>query len=527
MASITNRSNYLVTVRNRGDLTRSFAHDKHQDAKKYFAQLRAQRFQPRVEQQEDIIFVRLRDKGYTEQSGTFESMVKAEEFIKRVELDRAQGLDYDYLKARSVTFVDLLERYMREEGPKSPKTWESVGKYRAQRMWRGATGQFNARDRKRLAKNLKVLVEALPKTLQPDYPWMQKPFSALTTVDIESYIPERQEEGVSNATIDRELDVISAICSVATKVWGYNVKANPMVNVRRPKYFNERDRRLKGDEEDRLLAAARSEDRRRCEELCLMELVEQWARQEPGFQFLSRAEKNRKRRLWRQKLSAQARSECLVIPCMEVFVEFQLGTAARRGEALALVWEDVDFVQDGAHFPMTKNGRPRTVPLSEWVKEALQRLPHRDGRVFALSVDYVKNAWYRMSVEAKIEDFHIHDLRHEALSRIAETGKFSVADLQSISGHLDVRMLLRYLHLCTRKLADRLNDALGTGRALDTHRGRQRLTRSASVSMREAVGMTQSNDLVDSAEPAPEIVRDSTASGRVVMVDFAARRRVA
>src|SRR3546814_18019820 len=89
-----------------------------------------------------------------------------------------------------------------------------------------------------------------------------------------------------------------------------------------------------------------------------------------------------------------------------------------------------------------------------------------------MTFDYLKNAWQRMLATAGIEDLHLHDLRHEAISRIAETGKFSLVDLQSISGHLDVRMLLSYSHLCSKKLANRLYQALAEDAVRETHRGR-------------------------------------------------------
>lgn len=61
-------------------------------------------------------------------------------------------------------------------------------------------------------------------------------------------------------------------------------------------------------------------------------------------------------------------------------------------------------------------------------------------------------------------DLHVHDLRHKAISRVAEIGcntlgGFSLLDLQSFSGHRDVRMLLRYAHLCAQALAKRLDEA--------------------------------------------------------------------
>lgn len=63
---------------------------------------------------------------------------------------------------------------------------------------------------------------------------------------------------------------------------------------------------------------------------------------------------------------------------------------------------------------------------------------------------------------AGLADLHIHDLRHEGISRIAETGKFSLVDLQAFSGRRDTRMLLRYAHPCTKQLADRLDQAFAS-----------------------------------------------------------------
>lgn len=79
---------------------------------------------------------------------------------------------------------------------------------------------------------------------------------------------------VEPATVDRELDIISAICRVAINTWRIPVHKSPMDGVRRPRYFNERDRRLKAGEEEALVAAAREEDRRRSIDLRFEELLQ-------------------------------------------------------------------------------------------------------------------------------------------------------------------------------------------------------------------------------------------------------------
>jgi hypothetical protein len=262
MATIINRSKFVVTVRNRPDLTRLFPFNKEKEAEDWCKQLQQQGLKPAVKQLEDSILVRVRKTGYKTQQTTFGSIEEAQQFVKKLDIEHARGLDLDYTKARTATFVDLLERFIKEKGgpARRKKSWDTVDCYRFQRFLRGGSGDFNARDRKKIAAQMGVAVEALPKALEPDYPWMLKPLSALSPEDIESYIQERLDDGVEPSTVDRELDEFSAIFSVATKVWGYHLALNPMSNTRRPKYFNERDRRLKAGEYELLVAAAREED---------------------------------------------------------------------------------------------------------------------------------------------------------------------------------------------------------------------------------------------------------------------------
>src|SRR3546814_12073225 len=141
MARNDKGSNYIVTVRKRDDLTRTFPYSKRSDAAAYFSELTGQGCKPQVQQLEDKMLVRMRDKGWEPQAGRFDSLEKAEQFVRTVELERAQGLDNNYLRARGVTFIELLERYMREEGPTRLKGWDEVGKYGYARIWRGGKSE--------------------------------------------------------------------------------------------------------------------------------------------------------------------------------------------------------------------------------------------------------------------------------------------------------------------------------------------------------------------------------------------------
>lgn len=93
--------------------------------------------------------------------------------------------------------------------------------------------------------------------------------------------------------------------------------------------------------------------------------------------------------------------------------------------------------------PKTKNGRARKLSLRQDLIEVLAELPRDMPHIFDVGLDDIVGAWNKACGMAGIEDLRIHDCRHEALSRVAETGKFSVPELQVFSGHRDIRMLMR------------------------------------------------------------------------------------
>jgi integrase len=56
---------------------------------------------------------------------------------------------------------------------------------------------------------------------------------------------------------------------------------------------------------------------------------------------------------------------------------------------------------------------------------------------------------------AKIQDFHFHDLRHMAITRMAEKLP-NLIELSAVSGHKSLAMLKRYYHPNPRLLAEKL-----------------------------------------------------------------------
>lgn len=232
----------------------------------------------------------------------------------------------------------------------------------------------------------------------------------------------------------------------------------------------------------------------------------------------------------------------------ECFIQFQLMTGARRSESLSLLWSNVDLEAQTAFLPETKNGRSRKLPLRSDLVKLLRQLPRSGEHVFEFTNNALRKAWKRMCERAGLTaefDLHVHDLRHEAISRVAEIGSntpggFSLLDLQAFSGHRDVRMLLRYAHLCAQGLAKRLDEAFRTKdpeKQYNSHRGRRRLNPEAKVTIKDIIDAAaeqpdcalkdqshaQTARGVTSPPAATEIVAPS--SENVIHVDF--KRRAA
>ncbi len=77
------------------------------------------------------------------------------------------------------------------------------------------------------------------------------------------------------------------------------------------------------------------------------------------------------------------------------------------------------------------------------------------GRVFPTTADAVKKAFVRAGNRAGIENFHFHDLRHEATSRLA-TRLDNVLELAAVTGHKDLRMLKPYFQPKAKDISRKL-----------------------------------------------------------------------
>ena len=138
-------------------------------------------------------------------------------------------------------------------------------------------------------------------------------------------------------------------------------------------------------------------------------------------------------------------------------VRVALETAMRRGELLSLRWTHVELDARVARLDMTKNGKPRTVPLSSNAVQILRNTPKSEsGLVFPIGIAAMEAAFKRAALRAKVCDLHFHDLRHTATTRMA-TKLPNIIELAAVTGHETVQMLKRYYHPDAESLARKLD----------------------------------------------------------------------
>lgn len=240
--------------------------------------------------------------------------------------------------------------------------------------------------------------------------------------DIADFRDAERKRGLAENSIRLEIALLSHIFETARTEWGMESLSNPCRSIRLPAGSNQRERRLEAGELDYLLKAMHTN--------C------------------------------RNAAAAPA-------------VEFAVETAMRQSEILGLEWDRIDIKKRIAVLQDTKNGERRIVPLSTRAVAVLQSLPRPidGGRIFPITQDALIRAFSRSCTQGRdmyeedvdqkapagfLENLRFHDLRHEATSRLFESGKFDMMEVATITGHKTLHMLKRYTHLKAEDLARKL-----------------------------------------------------------------------
>jgi len=131
-------------------------------------------------------------------------------------------------------------------------------------------------------------------------------------------------------------------------------------------------------------------------------------------------------------------------------------TGCRRGEVLSLRWKDIDFKERRMLLETTKNNERRVVPMNDTLYGVLKALPvHLGSELVFPEVEgrQLSLAFHRACKRAGLKDFRFHDLRHSFASYLTMGGE-NLRTVQTLLGHKDLRMTMRYSHLSPEHLRE-------------------------------------------------------------------------
>lgn len=216
---------------------------------------------------------------------------------------------------------------------------------------------------------------------------------------------------VTGSTVNRELNLLSNVFTVAAKEWKW-IATSPTTDVRRPKESKPRDRLYTDDEIERICFAL-------------------------GFD-----------------LGDEQRAETVSQRVAVAFL-FAIETAMRAGEICGLLPRDISGRV--ATLTETKNGTRRKVPLTKRAVELLELLPApgEGAPIFNVTSKSLDTLFRKAKARAAIDDATFHDTRHLAITRLAK--KLHVLDLARMVGHRDLKQLQVYYNETAEEMAKLLD----------------------------------------------------------------------
>jgi integrase len=142
---------------------------------------------------------------------------------------------------------------------------------------------------------------------------------------------------------------------------------------------------------------------------------------------------------------------------MAAYLRLAIELPRRREELCEMRWEDYNGVQITLYDTKDKHRvRNETIPVPAPAAAIIDKLPKIDARIFPYNPESVSAGFQRACNRLGIEDLHLHDLRHEGISRLFAQG-LEIQEVSLISGHRSWATLKRYTHLKPSDVLEKLN----------------------------------------------------------------------
>ncbi len=161
----------------------------------------------------------------------------------------------------------------------------------------------------------------------------------------------------------------------------------------------------------------------------------------------------------------------IIDPRWRAMIVCALRAGLRQGELHGLRWEDIDFERWTLSVRQSivrgivgspKNNKVRHIPLAADLMDALAVLKPKTGYVFQqdngepMTRGMAWRALQSATKRAGLRSMGWHVLRHTFASQLATKG-VSIQVIQTLLGHSDLKMTLRYAHLAPSTLRDAID----------------------------------------------------------------------
>jgi len=267
----------------------------------------------------------------------------------------------------------------------------------------------------------------------------ERPLIEINTWIIEKWRTERLKNGISKATVNKDITELKTALSKAVK-WEL-IETNPLAKVKPLKLDDcEAIRYLSELEEKSLRKALINRDN---EILQNRDSANEW-RKERGYTLLPSLHNTD----YADHLSA--------------IVLLALNTGMRRGELFNLTWDKINIKSKTLTIIGTnaKSGKTRHIPLNDEAITTItkwEKLTDKEGLVFKNKLgnrfDNIQTSWERLIKNTNIRNFRFHDLRHTFASKLVMKG-VPLNTVRELLGHSDLKTTLRYAHLAPDHKAD-------------------------------------------------------------------------
>jgi len=244
-----------------------------------------------------------------------------------------------------------------------------------------------------------------------------KKLSDICPEEVETFRIKRLQE-VSPSTVNREFSKFRSIFYKAIE-WGY-LKNYPFKSIKEFKEPPGKIRFITPEEFQKLIWA--------CDPNSLLENPNNWGRS----------------------------FSKLLSHYLKPIVLIAFNTGMRMGEILSLKKQNIDLINRTILVQSPKNNETRIIPMNETVYQLLHSLVtiSSNEKIFPnITNQQLTNAFSRACKRAGIHDFRFHDLRHSFASYLAMAQQ-NLRTIQSLLGHKDLRMTMRYSHLSDQTLKE-------------------------------------------------------------------------